>query len=206
MAITVFNTDSHLKYILPQNRKAFLQKVEDVSKYLQINPNWLMGIMYHESGINPAIVNSIGATGLIQFMPNTAKGLGVSTAQLAKMSGVQQMDYVLKYFEPYKGKIRTMTGLYVITFFPVALQHTNNNDYVFQYGNLSASVIAQDNPAFDINKDGKITMGEYKKYLEKYFGADLLNSANPYFGKDSPKPSPSKEPLLKDDEKKNPKI
>ena len=38
-----------------------------------------------------------GATGLIQFMPNTAEGLGTSTGELAGMSRARQMHYVEKY-------------------------------------------------------------------------------------------------------------
>lgn len=39
------------------------------------------------------------ARGLIQFMPATAKNLGTSDAQLAAMSRIDQLDYVLKYFQ-----------------------------------------------------------------------------------------------------------
>lgn len=188
MAVTYYSSASDLKNIPAIDRPAFLKKVDDISAWLQINPNWLMGIMKHESGINPSIVNSIGATGLIQFMPATAQGLKTTTSALSKMSAVRQLDYVKDYFAPYRGKIRTMTGLYVITFFPAALPYTNDDKYVFQYGNLSASAIANSNPGFDVNKNGQITMGEYKTYLRKYFGSDLLDSANPYFGKDVPNP------------------
>jgi len=52
------------------------EKLEEVSKNLHINPNWLMAVMWHESGINPARQNkSGGASGLVQFMPATAKAL-----------------------------------------------------------------------------------------------------------------------------------
>ena len=47
------------------------------------------------------------ATGLIQFMPKTAKNLGTSTQQLFKMSNVQQLDYVYKYFLSAKADYKT---------------------------------------------------------------------------------------------------
>ena len=37
------------------------------------------------------------ATGLIQFMPKTAKNFGTSTQELFKMDNVKQLDYVHKY-------------------------------------------------------------------------------------------------------------
>jgi hypothetical protein len=59
-----------------QEKKAFKEKLEEVSKNLHINPNWLMAVMWHESGIDPARQNkSGGASGLVQFMPATAKAL-----------------------------------------------------------------------------------------------------------------------------------
>ena len=62
----------------------FLVKVYDISKELGINPDYLMGVMAFESWIDPTSVNSAGATGLIQFMPSTAKDLGTSTEELKK--------------------------------------------------------------------------------------------------------------------------
>lgn len=51
-----------------------------------------------------ATVATSGATGLIQFMPATAQGMGTTTAALAAMSAVQQLDYVQRYFKPYAAR------------------------------------------------------------------------------------------------------
>jgi soluble lytic murein transglycosylase-like protein len=60
-----------------QERAAFKAKVEEISADLKINPNWLMAIINMETNrtFDHKIQNSIGATGLIQFMPRTAEGL-----------------------------------------------------------------------------------------------------------------------------------
>ena len=80
------------------NRPEFISEVKRYSKELGINPNWLMAVMEFESGLNPQAVNSVsGATGLIQFLPSTASGLGTSTWSLAMMGGVEQLYYVYKY-------------------------------------------------------------------------------------------------------------
>lgn len=74
--------------------KEFMQKVEDISNKLQINPDDLMAVMAFESWFDPAAKNpSSSATGLIQFMGSTAQGLGTSIEELSKMSGVEQLDY-----------------------------------------------------------------------------------------------------------------
>lgn len=101
---------------------------------------WLANLVNFESGgtFNPAIKNSIGATGLIQFLPSTATGLGVSTAQLASMNFATQLSYVDKYllkffnglgaargiFDKKKAKVTskfTQTDLFMIIFYPDAV-------------------------------------------------------------------------------------
>ncbi len=79
----------------------FKQKVIEVSERLGIDPNYIMACIALETGerFDPRIKNPRStATGLIQFMESTAKALGTTTAELSKMSHVQQMDYVEQYF------------------------------------------------------------------------------------------------------------
>lgn len=152
------------------NKQDFTAKVKSISNKLLIDPNWLMAVMYKESRLNPQAVNSNGgATGLIQFMPATAQSLGTSTAALKAMSNVQQLDYVYKYYKPYITKLNSYPDLYLATFFPAALGKAD--DYVMQTSKLSAATIAAANPGIDLNKDGKITVGEFKKYCYNQFSS-----------------------------------
>ena len=145
----------------------FKAKVQEVSNKLGINPDWLMAVMMMESNINPQAVNLVsGATGLIQFMPATAIGLGTTTAALKSMTGVQQLDYVYKYFYPYRSKLYSLYDLYMVTFFPLFVGETNP-EKVIQGGGLSAGIIAKQNPTMDINKDGQVTVGEFQQYIDK---------------------------------------
>ena len=149
------------------NISQFISKVIQISIKLKIDADWLMTVMYAESRLNPAAYNSNGgATGLIQFMPATAKGLGTTTAILRSMSNVEQLDWVYKYFAPYAGRIKNVHDLYLVTFFPVALGKPDN--YIMQTNSLSAKVIAKANPGIDLNKDLQITVGEFKQYVDKY--------------------------------------
>lgn len=149
------------------NKDAFINKVKSISAALQIDPNWLMGIMYHESGLNHRAVNSIGASGLIQFMPATAAYLGTSAAALREMSNVAQLDYVYKYYKPAAGRFKSAYDLFAYSFLPVAVGKPDG--WVFETSKLPASVIAKQNGIFDLNKDGKITIAEYKAYLRSWF-------------------------------------
>ena len=85
-----------------ENREEFTEKVASICSQLNIKPDWLMFVMWFESKLNPQAVNPIsGATGLIQFMPSTARGLGTTTDVLRHMKNVKQLDYVLAYVRPY---------------------------------------------------------------------------------------------------------
>src|SRR3546814_8645614 len=86
----------------PNVTPEFINEVEAMAARLGTKPEYLMAVMSFETGgsFSPAQANNAGsgATGLIQFMPNTAAGLGTSTAALAQMSSVEQLQYVEQYF------------------------------------------------------------------------------------------------------------
>ncbi|MDR2684213.1 MAG: transglycosylase SLT domain-containing protein [Prevotellaceae bacterium] len=152
---------------IPNSKTAFIAKVQQISRQLGINPDWLMVVMYAESRLNPAAYNkSSGASGLIQFMPSTAVGLGTTTAALRQMTNVAQLDYVYKYFKNYSGRINSVYDLYKIVFFPAMLGKPA--DWVLQTSTLSASAIAKANKIIDANNDSKITVAEFEQYVDKY--------------------------------------
>jgi len=95
-----------------------------------------------------------GATGLIQFLPSTARGLGTSTAALKNMSSVEQLKFVEKYLSPFKGRIGTLEGIYtsVLSGSP----KPNPNDVLFRRGTTAYS----QNSGLDFNRNGQITSGE----------------------------------------------
>jgi len=150
---------------ISENKDAFVDKVKAISKDLSIDPNWLMVVMNSESGLKHRIVNKIsGATGLIQFMPDTARGLGTTTEKLKAMSNVEQLDYVKKYFQ---GKTyNSYTDLYAQTFYPVSRNKPDDFILGSERGMDWAKKIAQQNKVIDLNKDGVITAGEFKQWVK----------------------------------------
>lgn len=155
------------------NQSAFIQKLFVVAEKLNIDPEWLMIVMYNESKFKYNAVNPYtGAVGLIQFMPATARALGTSIEALSRMSNVQQLDYVYKYFAAKSGKIFSLYDLYKITFFPISLGKAGN--WVFQSKDLQASTVARQNKIFDLNKDGQITVDEFENYLYNTYVSNLV--------------------------------
>lgn len=147
----------------------FESRVVEIANNLGIDPNWLMIVMYFESGLNPSAVNKIsGATGLIQFMPATATRLGTTVDELKAMGAVEQLDYVEKYLAAYRGKMESLTDVYLSVFYPAAVG--KSPEYVL--GGNNPQLVAAQNKIFDTNKDGVITKAEVTQYIEKY--ADRL--------------------------------
>lgn len=181
----------NLKSNKGENPVEFEQTMRNIASLLGINPNWLMMVMWIESRLNAQAVNkqpgdsdnpltraASRATGLIQFMPDTAIRLGTTTKALYSLSAIDQLHYVYKYFKPWSGKIKDYFDLYIITFFPVALGKPD--DYILETSKLSAALIAKQNPFFDVNKDGKITVGEIKRRMyesiPKSIVADVMST------------------------------
>lgn len=143
-----------------------INATKTVAKNLGISPADLMAVMHFESGMNPKAVNPYsGASGLIQFMPATAKGLGTSVESIRRMGIDSQLHYVYKYLLPYKGRMKDLADVYLAVFFPAAIGKPNS--YALQTKRLSAGLIAKQNPVFDTNKDGKITKGEILAIIGK---------------------------------------
>lgn len=147
----------------------FKKKVDKVAVALGVKSNDLMAIMKQESGVNPAAVNkSSGATGLIQFMPSTAQRLGTTTDALAQMTGVEQLDYVYKYFKMTGVGNGTLGDLYMAVFMPKYIGY-DDNTILGQNGaaGFSGKVYAQ-NRGLDRNNDGAITIADVKNSVARF--------------------------------------
>lgn len=139
----------------------FLKCTKQIAKNLNCNYKDLLALMQAESGLNPKAVNpNGGATGLIQFMPKTAKELGTSTQELKQMTPIQQLDYVEKYFVMTKKMAGYSThdklmgkDLYALTFLPAKAK----NEVLTDSNNPKLYL---PNKGLDINRDGKITKSE----------------------------------------------
>lgn len=136
----------------------FISAVEDTSRNIGINPDWLLRAMEFETaGTFSASIKAptSSATGLIQFIEGTAKNLGTSTEELAGMSRVEQMAYVEKYLKPYANKIKNFGDLYMAIHWPKGVGKPNS--YVMY---TEGSKAYDANKGLDVNGDGTVTRGE----------------------------------------------
>lgn len=144
----------------PNVTPEFIAEVEAMAERLGARPEHLLAVMSFETGgsFSPSETNFIGATGLIQFIPDTARGLGTSTAQLARMSSVEQLEFVEKYFaQPqYAGKLGTLEGVYSSVLSGTATPNPNDTLPGFVEGRAAY----RSNSPLDYNNDGRISSGE----------------------------------------------
>jgi hypothetical protein len=137
---------------------AFIDKVETISRQIGTRPESLMAVMSFESGgsFDSCKKNAAGsgATGLIQFMPSTARGMGTTTAKLCAMGELRQLDYVKRYFGGYNSKYRTVEGLYTKVLY--GSPKVNKSDVLWRVGSSAYKW----NKGLDSNHNGVITAGE----------------------------------------------
>jgi hypothetical protein len=136
----------------------FCEKVIGIAARLGVDPNFLMAVMAFESGgtFSPSVKNKFsGATGLIQFMPKTAAGLGTSLAQLAQMTAEEQLEFVERHFRPFRGRLKTLEDTYMAVLLPVAVGKPNDH-VLFRQGTKAYD----QNKGLDVNRDGLITKAE----------------------------------------------
>ena len=140
---------------------AFRETLFDVAAALGVEPDYLMACIAFETGetFRSNIRNAAGsgAIGLIQFMPATARGLGTSTEALARMSAVEQLDWVRMYFKPYAGRLHTLSDVYMAILWPKAIGKPE--DYILWRKGASPTTYRQ-NSGLDVNGDHDITKAE----------------------------------------------
>lgn len=164
---------SEMTYDLPSEvagDEEFMSGIAALSEKYNIPQNDLLAMMDFETGgtFDPATKNMAGsgATGLIQFMPDTAKSLGTTTEELSEMSRAQQLEYVDKYLKTnLEGRIgpegADISDLYMSVLFPAAVGKPD--DFVlFGEGAISKKYEGryEANKGLDANNDGSITKVE----------------------------------------------
>lgn len=184
---------------MPVMDPSFYQKLLEVSNDVQMKPEDLLNVMALESGIDPTAHNQGGdASGLLQFMPSTLKGLGFqgSHADFRNLSAVNQLDYVKRLIQGNMefngGPFTSAAQYYVANFLPVALKLPG-----IKQGNPDTIIVAKDpdrphlpgvstrmesiyyrsNPALDADGDGLITYGDIQKVLARAAGGKNFRMA-----------------------------
>ena len=168
----------------------FIRGVEAMAGRIGTRPEYLLAVMSFETGgsFSPGVRNAAGsgATGLIQFMPATARELGTSTEALARMSATEQLEYVERYFARRSdpGDLNTLEGVYTTVLY--GSPRPDPASTLFSSGTAAYRM----NAPLDLDRDGRITAGEATSFVRNRIDGD----APPPIDGPAPGPGPSPAP------------
>lgn len=167
----------------------FYKKLLMVSNNVGMKPEHILQVMASESGLNPQAHNSTGdATGLIQFMPNTLKGLGFKGTyqDFKNIPDYKQLDYVEKLIKAITkfngGPLKSAAQYYVGNFIPAALaipgvKEENPRTIICSRNPTTPHIPGVSlqreahfysvNQGLDHNKDGNITYGDMQSAVAR---------------------------------------
>lgn len=149
----------------PSELKALQTMINSLGMSIHIND--MMACMAFESGgtFSPAIQNkSTQATGVIQIMPANAIAYGTTVDALKRMTFIEQLKYVAKHFAPYAKRIKNLQDTYASILWPRAIGKPEN----YPLWTIGSKAYMY-NDGLDLNKDGKVTMGEALTYIKNRY-------------------------------------
>lgn len=134
------------------------------ARAVQCDPSHLSAVIMFESNWDPKAFNAAyEGSGLIQFIKSTSAAMGYTTAQVLAMSRIEQLGLVQRYLMPYRGRIGTLTDLYMAVLRPTAIGKPD--DHALITSAEGKAYIA--NKGLDLNKDGNITKTEATEYVRR---------------------------------------
>lgn len=144
------------KNLAERTSAAFRRELMAIGERLSTDGNFLAAVMACESGFRPEATNPTGgATGLIQFMPATARHLGTTTDALRGMTAEEQLPYVEAYYAPFAGRLHSATDAYMATFLPKYVGQPTDTVLA-----TDPEIIYVQNKGFDHEGKGFITVGD----------------------------------------------
>lgn len=155
--------------LLEHTTPGFREKLVAMCSRLEADPTALAAVMAFETGktFRSDIQNpSSGATGLIQFLPSTARSLGTTVDELKRLTPEAQLAWVEKYFRTRGavGKLRTVADHYMAVFAP-AFIGAPDSAVLYRQGGDAYRL----NKPLDTSKDGTITKAEAARFVISFY-------------------------------------
>jgi Transglycosylase SLT domain len=154
----------------------FWPELQAIAERLKTQPAWLLNVMAAESLFDPSARNSLpgqSASGLLQFVNETARRLGTTTAAIREMDPVKQLSLVEKYFAQFRGRLNSMANVYMAVLRGFIVDGKDEAVVSPLDNSHKEKRIFALNRWLDLNSDSKITKGEL------YLAATLIGRFQP---------------------------
>lgn len=99
-------------YAVKLNINSFSQTIDLESKLNNVDPALVRALIHAESAFNSQATSRVGAQGLMQLMPATAKELGVTNSLDAEQNIAGGTKYIAQLLEQFNGNIKLATAAY----------------------------------------------------------------------------------------------
>lgn len=147
----------------------FIGGVYAAADRLGVPADWLMAVIYAESGFRAEVVNRAGsgARGLIQFMPASAAEVGLDWQLLPSLPAHAQLPYVEAYFAMVAdryGPYQSLTDFYLAVLYPRARGQGPGYEL---YAKPSRAY--RQNAGLDENRDGRVQVLDVEIRLRRMF-------------------------------------
>jgi hypothetical protein len=86
--------------------------IEEASSLYGVSADLVRAVIQTESGYNPRAVSQVGATGLMQLMPRTARALGIKDPMDPKQNIFGGVKYLSQLLEKYNGNVALALASY----------------------------------------------------------------------------------------------
>src|SRR5262245_4397458 len=143
-----------------RNQPEFWRELHAVAGRLKTEPAWLLNVMAFESLFDPGARNPLPgqtASGLLQIIEGTARRLGTTTESIRRMSPLDQLRFVERYLDPFRGRLNTLPDVYMAVLRGSIIE---GGDAVVVVDAAKEPRIYALNRSLDINNDMRMTKGE----------------------------------------------
>ena len=148
----------------------FFTELKAMCTRLGCDPLDMLKVMFSEGGCSATAHNPASdASGLIQFIPSTLRGLGWndSMAAFRQLSAEQQLPWVEAFFQPWRSKgLTTVTRVYQAVFLPASLDSGASDDTVVCGAGGPFAAAYSSNRTVDIGGKGFISVGDLRAAVE----------------------------------------
>ena len=164
---------------------------------LGVDPNAVLAVLKHESNFKPEAANvqivdgerRLIAAGLLQFIRETARRYGTTPEDIVRMSAVEQLPYILRYWHDMARTFPSRRGRWTpeqalrATFYPASVGKpdgfvigdknatpADDSEKAKKAARMSRLIYTQ-NAGLDRNKDAKITASDVDEDAKRVYVA-----------------------------------